>query len=46
MVVGVGDNLKIISSCFGGIFAVWPYLPCGEAGPYASVGRPLAASII
>ena len=43
MVVGVGDNLKIRSSCFGGILE---YLPCGEAGPYASVGRPLAASII
>ena len=27
MVVGVGDNLKIRSSCFGGILE---YLPCGR----------------
>ena len=38
MVVGVGDNLKIRSR------VLVEYLPCGEAGPYASVGRPLAAS--
>ena len=35
MVVGVGDNLKIRSSCFGGIFAVWRGRPIRKCGPAA-----------